>query len=106
VTGRAWVTGVHAIVITGHPVTTGLPRGMVRATKARVRPTLYIDPSTYLPVRAYGSTTSFGGGARPFVDWNVSNISWLTPAKARIARCIVRVPRGFPHVASVASQQP
>lgn len=63
VTGRAWVNGVHAIVISGYPHTTRLPKGMVGATNARVRYALYVDPATHLPVRVVASPISLGGRA-------------------------------------------
>lgn len=104
VTGRAWIDGVHTIKITGSPVTTGLPKGMVRATKARVRYILYVNPSTYLPLRMDGSTTSFGGGTRPWRWSTVTYIQWLPPTKANIAEALVKIPRGYRHVTSPADQ--
>jgi hypothetical protein len=104
VTGRVWINGVHTIRITGVPVRTRLPKGMVNATSAGVRFTLYVNPATFLPVRMTGSTTSFGGGAAPFTYSTVTNIQWLPPTAGNIARSIITIPPGFRHVKSPADQ--
>ena len=44
--GRVWINGVHTIKITGTPVQDRLPKGMVQATKAGIRFTVYVDPAT------------------------------------------------------------
>ena len=98
VTGRVWINGVHTIRITGTPVRTRLPKGMVQATKAGIHFTLYVNPATYLPVRAVGSTTSYGGGATAFTYSTVTNIRWLPATAANVAKAIVTIPRGFRHV--------
>jgi len=98
VTGRVWINGVHTIRITGVPVRTRLPKGMVKATKAGVQFTLYVNPATYLPVRVVSSTTSYGGGARRSTYATTTNIRWLPPTAANVAKTIVTIPRGFRHV--------
>lgn len=104
VTGRVWINGVHTIRVTGAPVRTALPKGMVRQTEAGVRFTLYVNPSTFLPVRLTGATTSFGGGARSFTYATVTSIQWLPPTAANIARSVITIPPGFRHVKSPADQ--
>jgi hypothetical protein len=98
VTGRTWINGVHTIVITGMPVGTRLPKGMVQATEAGIHFTLYVDPATYLPVRAIGSTTSYGGGAKAYTYSTVTNIQWRPATAANVAQAVVTIPRGFRHV--------
>ena len=98
VTGRVWINGVHTIRITGMPVRTRLPKGMVQATKAGVRFTLYVNPTTYLPVRMVGSTTSYGGGATTFTYSTTTNIRWLPATADNVAKALVTIPRGFKHV--------
>ncbi len=97
VTGRAWIDGVHTIVIAGTPVRTRLPKGMVKATKAGIHFTLYVNPQTYLPVREIGSTTSYGGGAKAYTYSTVTNIRWLPATAANVAKALVTIPHGFKH---------
>lgn len=104
VTGRARIDGVDTIKITGTPVRDRLPKGMVQATRAEIRFTLYVNPRTYLPVRLDDSTTSYGGGARPFTYATVTGFRWLPPTAANVARAIVTIPPGFRHVKSAADQ--
>lgn len=104
VTGRVWINGVHAIRITGAPVRDNLPKGMVRQTKGDVRFTLYVNPTTFLPVRVSGATISFGGGTSPFTYATVTNIEWLPPTAANIAKSIITIPPGYKHVKSPADQ--
>lgn len=100
VTGRASVNGVDTIKITGTPVRTRLPKGMVQATEATVRYTLYVNPRTYLPVRMYGATISYGGGANRYTYATVTDFGWLPPTAANVARAIITIPSGFRHVNS------
>ena len=98
VTGRAWINGVHTIKITGVPVRTKLPKGMVKATKADIHFTLYVNPATYLPMRVVSSTTSYGGGTGHSTHATTTNIRWLPPTAANVANAVVTIPRGFRHV--------
>ena len=66
VTGHVWINGVQTIQITGKPITVRLPPGEAKAVRekwARDGWTLYVDPSTYLPVRMTGWNATFGGPA-------------------------------------------
>ena len=69
VTGHTRIEGVETTVISGS-VDVTLSKGYartVRETRARVRYTLYVDSATYLPVRTYGSTETYGGAGGPAV---------------------------------------
>src|SRR5579875_2354414 len=101
VTGRAWVNGVHAIVVKGYPYATRLPKGLGQAARDRASYTLYVNPRTYMPLRMSASNVSYGGGARPWIDWSISNFKWLPPTKANIAKALIRIPRGYRHVKSI-----
>jgi hypothetical protein len=71
--GRQRVDGIDAVKITGG--------------KALVA--LWVNPATYLPVRAI---SRFGRG-RAQTDFR-----WLSPTRARLFRLSVRVPAGFRQV--------
>jgi hypothetical protein len=104
VTGHAEINGVDTIKIAGSPLTVGLPKGMVKATKARVWYTLYVDPSSYLPVRMSGTTLTYGHHAGSFAFTSVTDIRWLPPTPANIAQTLVTIPPGFQQVSSPADQ--
>ena len=106
VTGHARIRGVETTVISGS-VDVPLPKGYarsVRETRVRVRYTLYVDSATYLPVRAYGSTETYGGAAGPTVSASVTNVRWLPPTAANIAKALVTIPPGYTRVSSAAQQ--
>jgi hypothetical protein len=102
--GHVWINGVDTIEITGLPHTTGLPKGMVAQTKARITYRLYVNPSTYLPVRAIGTTFSHGGKAGSYAYTSVTGIRWLKPSTANVAQTLITIPPGFRHVKSAADQ--
>jgi hypothetical protein len=98
VTGHVRIDGVETTQITGKPVTVRLSAGYGKlATEKRVRVlwTLYVNPTTYLPVRISGSTQTFGGkaGNQPFTS--VTEVRWLPPTRANIAQILVTIPAGF-----------
>jgi hypothetical protein len=106
VTGHARIGGVETTVISGS-VDVPLPKGYarsVRETRVRVRYTLSVDSATYLPVRAYGSTETYGGAAGPTVSAYVTNVQWLPPTAANIAKTLVTIPPGYTRVSSSAQQ--
>jgi len=78
--------------------------GAVHEKQARVEWTLYVNPTTYLPVRMVGSTETFGGPARSTRFASVTDASWLRPTRANIASTLVTIPAGFHQVSSAASQ--
>jgi hypothetical protein len=97
VTGHARIGGVATTVISGSvdvPLSRGYAR-TVKETRVRVRYTLYVDSATYLPVRIYGSTETYGGPADPTVSAYVTNVHWLPPTAANIAKALVTVPPGY-----------
>jgi hypothetical protein len=93
VTGHAQIDGADTLRITGSPVTVKLPPGEAKAVRqkwARSRWTLYVDPTTYLPVRMTGSTETFGGQAPRSRSTAVTDMQWLQPTAANIARASSR----------------
>jgi hypothetical protein len=107
VTGHVRVNGAETTKITGRPVTQALPADQARAVHAkwvRVRWILYVNSSTYLPVRMYGSTQTFGGSAGSFTSSGVTDVTWLPPTAANIAKTLAVIPPGFHRVASAADQ--
>lgn len=100
VTGHVQINGVETTRITGRPVTVKLSRGYAKSVHerwARARWILYVNPRTYLPVRTYGSTETFGGPGQAFTSWSVTNVTWLPPTPANIAKALVTIPPGFHH---------
>jgi hypothetical protein len=108
VTGHARIGGVQTTVISGLidiPLSKGYA-SMVKEARVRVRYALYVDSATYLPVRVYGSTQTYGGAAGPTDNAYVTQVRWLPPTKANIAKALVTIPPGYQQVSSPASQQP
>jgi hypothetical protein len=100
-TGRVRVDGVETTKITGKPVTVRLSSGyrkVIRENWVTVRWALYVNPVTYLPVRMEGSTKTYGGAAGKSVSSGVTNVQWLQPTKANIAKAMVTIPPGFKQV--------
>jgi hypothetical protein len=98
VTGHVRINGVRTIQITGKPLTVRLPPGEARAVRekwTRVGWTLYVDPTTYLPVRITGTDATFGGPAASTFATLVTNVQWLQPTAANKARALVTIPPGF-----------
>jgi hypothetical protein len=108
VTGHARIGGVETTVISGSidvPLSRGYGR-TVNEARARVRYTLYVDSATYLPVRAYGSTETYGGTRGPTTSAYVTTVRWLPPTTVNIAKALVTIPPGYTQVDSPADQQP
>jgi hypothetical protein len=107
VTGHVRIDGVETTRITGTPVTVRLSPGYAKAVhekQARVEWTLYVNPTTYLPVRMVGSTETFGGPARSTRFASVTDVQWLRPTRANIDATLVTIPAGFHQVSSPARQ--
>lgn len=107
VTGHVRIDGVETTKITGVPVTVRLSKGYARAVRekwARARWTLYVNPKTYLPVRMYGSTQTFGGPGGSMLFASVTDVQWLPPTAANVAQALVTIPAGFHRVSSAAHQ--
>jgi hypothetical protein len=108
VTRHVWVDGVEATKITGKPLTVKLSAGYSKVVKekfATARWALYVNPTTYLPVRMYGSTETFGGSAGTFTSSFVTNVRWLPPTRANIAQTLVPIPPGFHRFYGLAGNQ-
>jgi hypothetical protein len=108
VTGHVWIDGMETTKITGKPVTVKLSAGyskVVRQKFATARWTLYVNPATYLPVRMYGSTETFGGSAASATSSFVTNVRWLPATRANIARALVTIPPGYQRFYGPAGDQ-
>ena len=107
VTGHIRIDGVETTKITGKPVTVRLAAGYARAVHqrwARARWILYVNPRTYLPVRMYGSTQTFGGPGHGTLFASVTDVRWLPPTAANTAKALVTIPAGFHRVSPPAGQ--
>ncbi len=80
-TGRQWIDGIHTIRIA-----TARPPGGVGQI-------FWVDPATYLPVRAVWAWPS----GKPTTVLS-GDFRWLAPTKARLAALRVSVPAGFRRV--------
>lgn len=107
VTGHAWIGGVKTVRITGSPVTEKLKANyadVIHEKWLRSRWTLYVNPKTYLPVRLSGSNYTYGGPAPSTYSTVVTDMQWLRPTAANIAKTLVTIPPGFRHVRSPTNQ--
>jgi hypothetical protein len=107
VTGHVRINGQETIQITGKPITVRLGRGeghAVHEKYARALWTLYVNPSSYLPVRMIGVTETFGGSGGHTRFESVTNVQWLPPTPANVARALVSIPPGYHQVSSAANQ--
>jgi len=107
VTGHVRINGVETTRITGKPLTVRLSRGYgksVHERYARALWTLYVNPSTYLPVRLVGVTETFGGSGGATRFESVTNVSWLPPTPENVAKALVIIPPGYHQVSSAADQ--
>jgi hypothetical protein len=98
VTGHVMINGVETTKITGKPVTVRLSPGYAKTVHEQWvtgRWTLYVNSATYLPVRMYGSTESYGGSAGRYTSSSVTDVQWLKPTAANIAQALVTIPPGF-----------
>ena len=107
-TGHVWIKGVQTIQITGKPITSRLPPGEAKAVRekwARDGWTLYVDPSTYLPVRITGwnVTSAARRPARPVAEVRSAAAK---PTAANIAKATITIPPGFRQVARGAPVAP
>jgi hypothetical protein len=98
VTGHVKIDGVETTEITGKSATVRLSAGygkVVGAKFATARWTLYVRPTTYLPVRMVGSTETFGGSSGSSASSFVTNVQWLPATPANVAKALVTIPPGF-----------
>lgn len=107
VTGHALIDGVDTLKITGSPLTQELPPDQAKAYREkwlRTQWILYVNPKTYLPVRLSGSASTYGGPAPGTHSTSVTDMRWLRPTAANIARALVTIPPGFHQVSSPIDQ--
>jgi hypothetical protein len=82
VAGRQWVDGVDAIKLTGHKPAAGT--------------TIWVDPSSYLPVRLTGRVQLISGGtAKQDADELTIDFRWLPPTRANLKELTAPIPKGF-----------
>jgi hypothetical protein len=82
VAGRQWVDGVDAIKLTGHTPAAGT--------------TIWVDPSSYLPVRLTGRVQLIAGGTdKQDAGTLTINFRWLPPTRANLRELTAPIPKGF-----------
>jgi hypothetical protein len=82
VAGRQWVDGVHAIKLAGHAPGAGS--------------TIWVDPSSYLPVRLTGRVQLvLGGAAKQGTTTLTVDFRWLPPTRANLKELTAPIPKGF-----------
>jgi hypothetical protein len=107
VTRHVRIDGRETTKITGKAITLRLPAGEAKAVGEKwvtARWALYVDPTTYLPVRMFGSNETFGGRWPRSTSSVVTDVQWLPPTPANVAKTLVTIPPGFHRVASAADQ--
>jgi hypothetical protein len=108
VTGHVKIDGVETTEITGTPDTVKLSAGyskVVHEKFATARWTLYVSPTSYLPVRMVGSTETFGGSSGTTNSVFVTNVRWLPATPANVAQALVTIPPGFHRFYGLAGNQ-
>jgi hypothetical protein len=106
VTGHVRIDGMETTEISGS-VTVPLSKGYAKSVhekEARVQYTLWVNPTTYLPVRVSGSTETYGGSLGSTTNSLVTNVQWLPPIAANVAQTLVTIPAGYQQVSSSADQ--
>jgi hypothetical protein len=89
VAGRQWVDGVDAIKLTGH--------------KPAAEATIWVDPSSYLPVRLTGRVQLISGGPEKQDAGTLTiDFRWLPPTSANLAKLTAPIPPGFHQVSGPA----
>lgn len=91
IVGYAQIDGTRTVKITGSRVTDAGPAGDIRTTN-----TLFVSPSTYLPVRITESLTAPHVHASPIS----ADIQWLPPTAANRANASVTIPCGYQQISS------
>ena len=99
VAGHAWIDGKRTIKITGSASDPywwgrhGEGRGPLK-----VYATLYVNPSTYLPVRVIWSNWTHWRNGKPLHGIVREDIQALPPTPDNIARTSITIPKGFHRV--------
>jgi hypothetical protein len=82
VAGRQWVDGVDAIKLAGHPPAAGT--------------TIWVDPSSYLPVRLTGRVQLIAGRTQKQDAATLTiDFRWLPPTRANLKELTAPIPAGF-----------
>jgi hypothetical protein len=82
VAGRQWAGGVDAIKLTGHTPAAGT--------------TIWVDPSSYLPVRLTGRVQLIAGGTEKQDAATLTiDFRWLPPTRANLKELTAPIPKGF-----------
>jgi hypothetical protein len=108
VNGHVKIDGVETTEIIGKPVTVKLSAGYAKTVhekRATARWRMYVNPTTYLPVRMYGSTEAFGGKGGSTLSSSVTNVRWLPATPANTAKALVTIPPGFHRFYGLAGNQ-
>ncbi len=101
VAGHAWVNGRKTIKITGSMTEpawwSSSPHAAGRGAM-HVDATFYVDPSTYLPVRAVFINWTHAGGGRLLRGTVRQDFLLLPPTPGNIAKATITIPAGFRQV--------
>jgi hypothetical protein len=101
VAGHARVNGQETIKITGSSTRpnwwVGVPHPEGRGG-LQVDTTLYVDPSTYIPVRVIWRNMTHWRDGKPLVGFVRADIRVLPPTPANVAKASVPIPAGFRRV--------
>jgi hypothetical protein len=106
VTGHVRFDGQETTEISGS-VTVPLSKGYAKSVhekEARVRYTLWVNSTTYLPVRVFGLIETYGGSAGDTVSSSMTDVQWLPLTAANVAQTLVTIPAGYQQVSSPADQ--
>jgi hypothetical protein len=98
VTGHVLINGVETTKISGKPVTVRLSPAYAKVIHEKWERnywTLYVDPATYLPVRMSGSARLSGGPMASYTTSSVTDVRWLKPTRANVAKATITIPPGF-----------
>ncbi len=98
VIGHVLINGVETTEISGKPVTAKLSPGYAKVIHEKWERsywTVYVDPTTYLPVRISGSDRMFGGPMASYTSSSVTDVRWLKPTRANVAKASITIPPGF-----------
>ncbi len=95
IAGHALVNGKKTIKLTGSMTEPSWWTHGGHHAALRVDATLYVDPSTYLPVRAFWSNRSHPADGKPLHGTVRQDVRWLPPTPRNVARASVTIPAGF-----------
>jgi hypothetical protein len=103
VVGTPTVAGHKTIEVSGNALTIGQAARTLPASTATTHAfnlTMWLDPSTYLPIRL---TTTYTTPTGPGRATATSNVEWLPATTANLAKLQGQIPSGFTHLAGPPS---